>query len=75
MVRFACDSTVCDKREAPTNTKDEVDIEPSTKIKCKSNLNRHTDEILQEIENESQLINEHFLKEPESTENEPQFID
>ena len=49
--------------EAPTDTKDEIDIEPPTKIKCKSNLNYNTDEILHEIENESQLIDEHFLEE------------
>ena len=61
--------------EAPTDTKDEIDIEPPTKIKRKSNLNHHTDEIPHEIENESQLIDEHFLEEPESTENEPQLID
>ena len=63
-------TVVCDKREAPTNIKDEIDIKPPTKIKCKSNLNRHTDEILQ-----SQLIDEHILKEPQSTENEPQIIE
>ena len=52
--------------EAPTDTKDEIYIEPPTKIKCKSNLNYNTDEILHEIENESQLIDEHFLEEPVS---------
>ena len=41
--------------EAPTNTKDEIDIEPPTKIKRKSNLNHYTDKIPHEIENESQL--------------------
>ena len=50
--------------EVPTDTKDEIDIEPPTKIKRKINLNRYTDEILHEIENVSQLIDEHFLEEP-----------
>ena len=51
--------------EAQTDIKDEIlDIEPPTKIKRKSNLNHHTDEILHEIENESQLIDEHILEEP-----------
>ena len=55
--------------EAPTDIKDEIlDIEPPTKIKRKSNLNHHTDEILHEIENESQLIDEHILEEPTSIE-------
>ena len=61
--------------ETPTNTKDEIDIEPPTKIKRKSNLNHQTDRIPHEIENESQLIDEDFLEEPESTENEPQLND
>ena len=51
--------------EAQTDIKDEIlDIEPPTKIKRKSNWNHHTDEILHEIENESQLIDEHILEEP-----------
>ena len=51
--------------EVQTDIKDEIlDIEPPTKIKRKSNLNHHTDEILHEIENESQLIDEHILEEP-----------
>ena len=44
--------------EAPTTTKDEIDINPPTKIKLKSNLNDHTDEIPRESENQSQLIDE-----------------
>ena len=52
--------------ETPTNTKDEIDIEPPTKIKRKSNLNHQTDRIPHEIENESQLIDEDFLEEPAS---------
>ena len=31
--------------EAPTKTKNQIDIKPLTKIKCKNNLNHHTDEI------------------------------
>ena len=61
--------------EAPTDTKDEIDIEPPTKIKRKSKLNHHTDKIPHEIGNESQLIDEHFLEEPELNENEPHLID
>ena len=61
--------------EAPTDTKDEINVEPPIKIKRKSNLNHHTNEILHEVENKSQLIDEHFLEESESTENEPQLID
>ena len=60
--------------ETPTNTKDEIDIEPPTKIKRKSNLNHQTDRIPHKIENESQLIDEDVLEEPESTENEPQTL-
>ena len=53
--------------EASNHTKDEIDIEPPTKIKRKSNLNHHTDKIPHEIKNDSQLIDEHFLEEPAST--------
>ena len=42
--------------EAPTTTIDEIDINPPTKIKIKSNLNHHTAEIPSESENQSQLI-------------------
>ena len=48
--------------EAPTNTKDEIDIEPLTKIKRKSNLNHHNGDIPHKIENESQLIDENFFR-------------
>ena len=53
--------------EASNHTKDEIDIEPLTKIKRKSNLNHHTDKIPHKIKNDSQLIDEHFLEEPAST--------
>ena len=52
--------------EPSTNTKDEIDIKSPTKTKCKRNLNHHIDEVPHETENESQHINEHFLKEPPS---------
>ena len=51
--------------ESPTNIKGEIDTEPRTKIKRKSNLNHYNDEILHESKNESQFINERFLEEPE----------
>ena len=51
--------------ESPTNIKGEIDIEPRTKIKCKSNLNHHNDEIPHKSKNESQFTNEQFLEKPE----------
>ena len=50
---------------APSNTRDEIDIQSPTKIKRKSNLNHYTDEIPHETENKPQLIDEHFLEVPE----------
>ena len=41
--------------EAPTNTKDEINIKPPTKTKGKSNLYHHTNEIPHKIENDINL--------------------